>query len=171
MITVDPAPPIWILGMGNIQSLEFYRLVSDRLTDGGVAEAWILANDSDDFRSALASFRAVFPHVAIFKSSRFMAYHVLGSRAPIRLSRARLAALFTDPRLRDDLAELNASYFSPELFRRLYVTDEQGADAAIAGAAPLTDDRPALEYRTLRGFRSGPYLFPPELRKPLPLGP
>jgi spermidine synthase len=171
MITVDPAPPAWGMGMGNIQSREFYRLVADRLTDAGVAEAWMLSSDSDDFRSTLAAFREAFPHVAIFKSDRTMAFHVLGSRAPIRFSRARLAALFKEPRLRADLAELDASYFSPALFGRLYITDENGADRAIASAAPLTDDRPALEYRALRGFRSAPYIFPPELRKPLPLGP
>lgn len=171
MITIDPAPPVWSVGLGNIQSKEFYQLMSDRLTDEGVAEAWMLDGLEGDYAATLAAFRAVFPYVAVFKGVRYSAYHVLGSRSPIRLSRARLEKLFSDPLLLADLGEHDIRFFKPELISDLYITDQEGVDQLLKGALPLTDDRPILEYRVLRGFADGFFQFPPAVRKPLKLGP
>lgn len=171
MITIDPAPPTYGLGLGNIQSKEFYQLVADRLTDQGVAEAWMVAHLKGDFELTLAAFRAVFPHVAIFKGVRYAAFHVLGSKSPIRISKARLDKLFSDPELKADLGETDISYFSPELFEQIYQTDERGVDSLIRGHQPLTDDRPNLEYRALRGLQIIRMGLNPRGKRPLPLGP
>jgi spermidine synthase len=171
MITVDPAPPIYSLGQGNIQSREFYQLISDRLTDAGVAEAWMVANSGGDFVRTLAAFRAVFPHVAVFRGMKYPAYHVLGSRSPIRFSEARIQRLVAEPRVLADLSERGASFFTPQLLRSLWVTDETGVDEVIRGVEPLTDDRPVLEYRTLRGLRTELYRFPESAVRPFPAAP
>ncbi len=167
MITIDPAPPLWGVGLGNIQSREFYQLISDRMTDTGVAEAWMLASLEGDFEATLSAWRAVFPHVAVFAGMRYYAFHVLGSRTPIRISEARVRKLTEDPRLRADVGE-DRELLAPEVFRRLWVTDEVGVDLVMRGAVPLTDDEPTMEYRFLRGVKVGAYRFPTEAARPFP---
>ena len=166
MITIDPAPPLWGLGLGNIQSLEFYQLMAARLSDQGVAEAWMLSDTRQDFLASLAAFRQAFPYVQVFRGAKYVAFHVLGSKQPIRFTKARLAHLHSDPELLADLGETDITFFSPDLLNRLYVTNQDGVDQVIAGVAPLTDDRPVLEYRTLRGIDKDPFVFPPEAFRP-----
>ncbi len=167
MITIDPAPPVWNVGLGNIQSKEFYQLMADRLTDQGVAEAWMVASIAGDFEATLASFRAVFPYVEVFWGVKYHAFHVLGSKSPIRFSTARLAQAVTRPRLREDLGETDARALAENLLRRLYVTNQQGVDAMLEGIEPLSDDRPILEYRVRRGLQVKWFEFPRQLYKKL----
>ena len=167
MITVDPAPPLWAVGFGNIQSREFYQLISDRLTDAGVAEAWMLSSLEGDFQATLAAWRAAFPHVAVFSGMRHVAFHVLGSRSPIRFSEARMRQLHENPRLRADI-EQDALLLTPDLFRRMWVTDEVGVDVVVKATVPLTDDDPFIEYRLLRGVKTSDYKFPWSAARPFP---
>ncbi len=171
MITIDPAPPVWSVGLGNIQSKEFYQLMSDRLSDQGVVEAWMLSGLAGDYEATLAAFRSVFPYVAVFRAVSYQAFHVLGSRSPIRISRGRIQKLFSDPALLEDLGETNINFFSERLMEDLYVTDEAGVDEVIKGFAPLVDDRPILEYRVRRGLEFQQFLFPRRVYKPLVLAP
>ncbi len=172
MITLDPAPPLWGMGVNNIQSREFFQLISDHLSDDGVAEAWLLADLEGDFPAMLRAFREAFPHVAVFKGASYLAFHVLGSKKPLRFSQSRLNDLFIRPRIRADLGEKDIKFFSPEMIRGLYVTDEQGVDQVVANVRPVTDDWPILEYRMLRGTRPRPdFAFPTYVVKPLRLVP
>jgi spermidine synthase len=171
MITIDPAPPVWTIGLGNIQSREFYQLMADRLTDQGVVEAWMLAGLAGDYEATLAAFRSVFPYIAVFSGVKYSAYHVLGSRSPIRISAARLNHLFSDPLILADLGETDIKYFSEALIKKQYVTDEHGVDEVIKGIAPLTDDRPILEYRVSRGLVDYQFAFPKRVFKPLEIVP
>ena len=171
MITIDPAPPVWTVGLGNIQSKEFYQLMSDRLTDEGVAEAWMVAGIKGDFEATLAAFRAVFPHVLVFWGAKYHAFHVLGSRAPIRFSKARLAQVLSQPRVMEDLGEAGVKSLSETLLEKLYVTDERGVDSLLKGVEPLTDDRPILEYRVSRGLEIKWFTFPKDVYSKLELVP
>lgn len=171
MITIDPAPPVWGVGLGNIQSKEFYQLMSDRLAPGGVVEAWMLSGLEGDYEVTLAAFRSVFPYIAVFRGVKYQAFHVLGSKTPIRFSTARLTKLFSDPALLQDLGETDIKYFSPQLIHKMYVTDEGGVDMVIKGVEPLTDDRPVLEYRVFRGLTPSQFAFPPHTYKKLELVP
>ena len=171
MITIDPAPPVWTVGLGNIQSKEFYQLMADRLTDQGVVEAWMLSGLEGDYEVTLAAFRSVFPYIAVFRGVKYQAFHVLGSKSPIRVSTARLRKLFTDPMLLEDLGETDIKYFSPSLIKNLYVTNEVGVDEMIKGVEPLSDDHPILEYRVRRGLKEQQFLFPRHLWKNLELFP
>lgn len=147
------------------------HLMAERLSPDGVVESWMLAGHDGDYEATLAAFHEVFPYIAVFRSRRYFAYHVLGSRVPLRFSEARLRKLLTDPRLREDLGETDLSYFAPDLFQQIYVTDQEGVKAMIAGREPLTDDRPILEYRTLRGLEEKLFVFPSSVMKPLVLAP
>lgn len=178
MITIDPAPPVWAVGLGNIQSQEFYQLMADHLTDQGVAEAWMLADLQGDLEATLAAFRKVFPYVAVFRGVKYMAFHVLGSKSPIRVSKTRLDKLFSDPQLLADLGETDIKYFSPKLIKDIYVTDQEGVDRTIEGHQPLVDDRPMLEYRVWRGleanrfyYKGSGFFFKPDVYKNLELFP
>ena len=133
--------------------------MADRLTDQGVAEAWMVADLTGDFEATLAAFRSVFPYVAVFRGVKYVAFHVLGSKSPIRISKARLDKLFSDPLLLEDLGETDIKYFSPRLISELYVTDEKGVDDSLEGFEPLVDDRPILEYRWWRGLAQKRFMY------------
>jgi predicted membrane-bound spermidine synthase len=153
MITVDPAPPIWGVGMVNLHTQEFFELARDRLTDDGVMLMWALANEPDDFLAVLAAFRQVFPHVVVARGMYYAAYHLLGSKRPINLDGARAEAVLARPRVRRDLDELTPGSITAEGLLGLVVGHDADVDRIVAGVEPLTDDHPTLEYRFMRGFR------------------
>ncbi len=108
---------------GNTFSVEYYRLIRDRLAPDGVVATWIPTG------RVLNSLRAVFPHIAIvtvdaYNGSRF----AVASMRPLDLDPARLRARF-------DAASI------PEADRaRLWGVVSSITDACDAGAPVPADD-------------------------------
>ena len=67
VITLEPPPPSHA-GMANLYSQDFYRLVYDRLRDGGVSAQWIPLHtqSQQDTKMLLASFISVFPQSSLW---------------------------------------------------------------------------------------------------------
>ena len=166
MITVDPAPPIWGVGMVNLHTQEFFELARDRLTDGGVMLMWALSNERDDFLRILAAYRRAFPYVTVFKGAYYTAFHLLGSTRPIHIDRRRAEAIFALPAVRADVNEIVTGQLTVQKILDLEVAGNVEVDEAIKGIDPLTDDHPTLEYRFLRGFTPRPFEFPSTHRRP-----
>ncbi len=160
MISVDPAPPIWGVGMVNLHTQEFFELARDRLTDDGVMLMWALSNDKNDFLGMLAAFRNAFPHVAVFRGAYYEAYHLLGSKKPIRIEPSRAEAVFAMEKVRADVNEIVTGQLTAKQILSLEVAREAEVDLAIKGIEPLTDNNPTMEYRFIRGFTSQPFRFP-----------
>ncbi len=160
MITVDPAPPIWGIGMVNLHTQEFFELARDRLTDDGVMLMWALSNERDDFLGMLAAFRKAFPYVVVYRGAYYEAYHLLGSKKPIHIDPSRVEAVFSMPSVRADVNEIVTGQLTPAQILGLLVAREEDVDAAIKGVEPLNDNHPTLEYRFIRGFNPKPYRFP-----------
>jgi spermidine synthase len=138
----------WTAGTAYLYSLDFYRLGLAHLRPGGLYCQWLPLHQlaARDLAAIAATFVAAFPHVQLW-----VAYHraatplaaLVGSTTPIgldrdgvraaRRSRARGRARARRPRDPDDLAVL-------------YVTDGRHLAPALAGIAPITDDRPRLEF-------------------------
>src|SRR5262249_13658606 len=53
---------------GDLYTVEYFRLMKDRLGAGGVAAAWVPANGirDADLRTLIRSFREVFPHASVW---------------------------------------------------------------------------------------------------------
>lgn len=155
VITVDPAPPIWSMGMQNLYSRDFFELARDRLSERGIMMQWTPSDDIDDFVSILRAFMDVFPYVEVFQGMDYDdAHYLLGSRSPIVYDEAVVQARLAKPAVAADVAELDpANAGMAHVLRSLYRINGAGLQERVASVAPLTDDRPTLEFRLLRGQR------------------
>jgi hypothetical protein len=132
--------------------VEYFRLLQRRLTDDGVAAAWVPANgiDPDDLRTLLRSFRAVFPHPSVWflntLATDFLI--VVGTPGDLSIDLERLRARLAVPEVRRDLEAVGLD----DPCRLLYTFLAAGpALDAYLGSGPLnTDDRPVLAYSTYR---------------------
>lgn len=68
VIISEPSNP-WVNGVASLFTKEFFQLVSDRLTDDGVASIWMHSYElhCPSLYSVLGSIRAVFPSVVVFR--------------------------------------------------------------------------------------------------------
>ena len=136
LISIDPAPPITQPGMVNLHTREFYQLVRSRLKPGGVLCQRFSTNvDSELFYKALLrSISDVFEDVTVWN---FLAggMDVIASDAPLQV-------LHGQPELIDpDLLVMAEKFF---------VCGGREVAKYVEGVAPVTDDRPLLEYHLLR---------------------
>ena len=135
----------WTAGTASLYAVDFYRLGLERLAPGGLYVQWLPLHQLavPDLEAIVASFVAAFPHVQLW-----LAYHramtplaaLVGSATPITVDadvlRGRLAS--------SGLA--SAGLVDPRDLGILYVTDERALRTVTAGVAPITDDRPRLEF-------------------------
>src|SRR6185369_9466252 len=100
-----------------------------------------------DLTTIAATFIAAFPHVQLW-----VAYHraatpiaaLIGSESLLRLDREALRVRLGDPTLAGALAA--AGLDDLDDIAALYVSDERHLAPALSGIAPMTDDRPRLEF-------------------------
>jgi len=145
VVSSEPSNP-WIAGMANLFSAEFYRLVRDRLADGGVMVQWVhgYALFPRELKMIVNTFLAVFPHATLWHV-RGGDYLLVGAVSPVTLDYAVLERrMAASAQAREDLAAIGVS--SPADLLTFFVLDEADL-AAFAKGAPLnTDDRPLLEF-------------------------
>lgn len=136
LISIDPAPPITQPGMVNLHTREFYQLVKARLKPGGVLCQRFSTNvDSELFYKALLrSISDVFKDVTVWN---FLAggMDVIASDEPLKVLHGRSELI--DPQL----FEMAENYF---------ICGQREVAEYVEGVAPVTDDRPLLEYHLLR---------------------
>jgi spermidine synthase len=134
----------------DLYSVEYFRLMRDRLGQGGVAAAWVPANGIDpaDLKTLLRSFQTAFPHTSVWFMNTLATDFliVVGTADPLAIEANRLAARMAAPMVRRDLEAVGLA----EPCRLLYTFLAADADlAAFVGPGPLnTDDRPLLAYTT-----------------------
>ena len=159
-ITSEPPPPT-DAGVVNLYTREFYRAAKGALKPGGVLAQWlpVFQLAEDETTAITAAFVAEFEHVALHYGYGYQ-WVLLGSDEPLDLNELRLAA---SP-VAADLARYGAS--GPTLpGERLQ--DDAGLRAAVAGATPLTDDLPSLQYPE-RGLAGHPEIPPGLVGTPAP---
>jgi spermidine synthase len=135
---------------GDLYTVEYFRLMRDRLGPQGLAAAWVPANGiaADDLKTLLRSFRAVFPHTSVWFMNPLPTDFliVVGSPAPLHIDVTRLAERMAAPAVRDDLAAVGLT--DPCRLLYTFLTADEGLDRYL-GTGPLhTDDRPILSYST-----------------------
>jgi hypothetical protein len=170
VIVSEPSNP-WMAGIASLYTQEFFRLVRDRLIDGGVFCQWAHTYDIDeaDVQSIVATLRTVFPHASAWVVGGGDLL-LLGSLVPLDGGLAALATRPTAPRVRDDLASVHAS--RPLALTSLIAADTRGLDAFAAGAGRQTDDRARLEFTALPRRRTRPRAIsgPRRPSRPAPAG-
>ena len=147
-------------GSASLYSADYFRLVTDRLTQDGLVVQWLTANSQYQYRLMLRTFLSAVPYATMWAGGGL----VVGSRQPIRLSREGFDWKLKYPGVREVFASLRLGTFEDLVGQ--YVA---GPDAlrAFAGEGPLlTDDVPIIEYflslprggppRNIRGLKGDP---------------
>lgn len=169
LITLEPPPPA-AAGVVNLYSREFYELAAKRLNESGLLAQWlpIATQNTEDSRSLVRSMLDVFPHVTLW-TTEFHETLLVGSMAPIVLDYERIEQRMAIPSVRDALTAVGIDSAAGLL--ATYLTDRAGLERFVAGAAPVTDDDPRIEYaawvRPREILRVLPELL--ELASPVPV--
>ena len=135
---------------GDLYTVEYFRLMKDRLTPDGVAAAWVPADGigDADLRTLIRSFHKVFPHTSVWYMNSLATDFliVVGTPAAPAIDLDAWARRMRRPEVAADLAE--AGLDDPCRLTYTMLTAEEQLDKYL-GAGPLnTDDRPVLSYST-----------------------
>ncbi len=129
VITQEPMPP-YFAGVSALYSVEYYELAKRRLAPGGVLVQWLPMHlvAPEGARAAAAAALAVFPETWIALAPVNKTGLIVCSNGPLDAARRRKAE-----------RELGVRF----------VLSPAGVRRYAGGTAPVTDDRPSLEYTGL----------------------
>ncbi|HEY3162557.1 MAG TPA: fused MFS/spermidine synthase [Vicinamibacterales bacterium] len=143
LITGEPPPP-GIAGVENLYSREYFGLMRNRLTEGGIVTYWLPLADLSDVsaRAILRAFCDAFDDCSLWNGSGTNLM-VAGSRnARGGASEQQFRSQWSTPQVAAEMKRLGLE--RPEQLGALFIGDASFIRALIDGAAPLTDDHPKL---------------------------
>jgi spermidine synthase len=151
LVTSDPIHP-WTRGSSDLYALQHFERMAAHLAPGGIASQWLpLYQLSDaDVRTVVATWTAAFPQTAAWLTAYDLAL-VGWNDAPAGLDGWSARPL--PPRVAAALAP--AGVRSTAELAALQVADDEALRAFAAGAEPMREDRPVLEFRAPRSFLAG----------------
>ncbi len=129
--------------------MDFFQLCRAHLGERGIFSAWLpmYGLALDDYRVAVRSLKAVFPHVYVFHTpvGRNEWTIVLGMREPLRINYRALAGRMESSGVKEDLAEIGIA--SPEDLLACFLVGDEKLESFLGEGTTLnTDDYPYLEY-------------------------
>ena len=146
LITLEP-PPIEFAGVSSLYSRELYELAKSRLAPGGYLTQWLpaYAVPPETGLAMVRAFVEVFPGSVLLSGSG-PELILMGSRdgqVVFDLDRVE-AALHANPAVQADLRRIALGSLTDLV--ATFVADADLMRRATAGVAPVTDDRPQMEY-------------------------
>jgi spermidine synthase len=133
---------------GDLYTVDYFRLMKDRLTANGIAAAWVPANGigDRDLKTLLRSFWEVFPHTSLWYMDSLPTDFliVVGSPAPLHLDLDVLRQRMSESAVAADLAEVG--YTDPYRLLHTLLVSEDSMGAYLESGPLNTDDRPVLSY-------------------------
>ncbi len=144
VIISEPSNP-WISGVGALFTVDFFRLLKDRLTEKGVVCIWVHTNMSpENFKSITKSFSTIFPHVTMWESIVGDDYLLIGSSKEYGLPYERVDDLLKKDTIGKDLSRIGI-HSVRDLFSLMIMSRDQ--ILRFSGEAPIhTDDNSLLEF-------------------------
>lgn len=139
VITADAIIPRHA-GANNLNSVEYFRLVREALAPTGIALHWNGGTTGTEYSLILRAFAAAFPHVTLWGDGALM----VGSQAPVTVSRQRIQDLLADAATRRALGLMHVE--SVEHLERMFRASDRDVRAFVGEGPVLSDDRPVLEY-------------------------
>ncbi len=145
IIVSEPSNP-WIAGVNNLFTVDFYRLVRDRLEPDGVFCQWVQLYElsPETLKTILASFLSVFHEGHAFAVWRAQDLVLLAAPGGRRIALERLE----NPAARGLLER--AQVASPRELPAYYASSFETLRPLAEGAPLNRDDRPIVEYRAPR---------------------
>lgn len=141
LITSEPPPPR-APGVISLYTQEYFELIRDRLTDGGLATYWLPVHDMNaaDARAIIKGFCNAFDDCGLWEGFG-LNWMLTGSRqARVAASLDHFTAQWRDPVLLPTLAEIGLE--KPELLGASFMADATQLKAMLAATLPLSDNFP-----------------------------
>lgn len=144
VIVSEPSNP-WISGIGALFTVDFFRLVRQRLNPGGIVCIWTHTNMSpENFKSISRAFHAVFPFVTMWESIVGDDYLLIGSMEEYALPYEETRRLLDNPVTGKDLKRLGIE--SVRDLMGLLIMKQDTLEEFIGDAPMHTDDNSLLEF-------------------------
>jgi spermidine synthase len=147
-VIVSEPSNLWIAGMADLFTTDFYRAARSRLRPGGVFCQWVQCYQTSEttIRTVLRTFGSVFPHGQVFHIDAVDDLILVASAdRPLPFDPDSLAAAMAPPAVAKNLAEVAIE--SPADLVRFY-RGRIGSFVSSAGPGPInTDDNAYLEHR------------------------
>jgi spermidine synthase len=135
---------------GDLYTVDYFRLMRERLSDRGVAAAWVPANGirAGDLKTLLRSFRAAFPHTSVWYMNTLPTDFliVVGTPGRLGVDLEKLRARMRRPGVAEDLAVVGLADPCRLLCTLLVAGDD--LDSYLGDGPVNSDDRPLLSYST-----------------------
>jgi hypothetical protein len=153
-VIISEPPNSWIIGIGNLFSVEFYREARQHLNAGGILAQWFhtYEMDNDSLKLILRTFASVFEHVTLWKTLGGDVM-ILGSASPMDVNFNRVAERFDRDEVKEDLQRIKITSLSTLLSLQI------ASDSIVrkmAGRGRLNEDHfPILEYEAPKAFFLG----------------
>ncbi len=145
----------------NLYDVEYFEACRARLTEDGIVVVWMpLAGlDTEIFRTALRTFRHVFPEMGIFFMSNEPTHYILmiGWQGEPKLDYRLFERRLAEADVRMDLAELHLD--DSVKLMSCFITGGEALADFVAGDELNTENNPVIEFRSPRyGYGSRPLI-------------
>ena len=143
LITGEPPPP-GIAGVENLYSREYFQLIHDRLTTGGIVTYWLPLPSLTDVstKAILRAFCDVFEDCSLWNGT-INNLMMAGTRnAEAQVPEAQFIRQWNDPLVAAEMVRLG--FEQPEQLGALFIGDAEYLKGLIAHSAPLVDNYPKL---------------------------
>jgi spermidine synthase len=150
VIISEPSNP-WLTGVSNLFTLEFFRMLRERLAPGGIVCIWLPLHElvASEARAAYRTAQEVFADLTVWETGQMDVLMIARRDGPLRVPYDRWAReLGENPRLRSDLERVALKGWR-DLAERALI-DERRLKPYVQGAPINTDDRPLLEFEIPR---------------------
>ena len=151
LITGEPPPP-GIAGVESLYTREYFRLLHDRLEDGGIATYWLPLSDLSDVstKAILGAFCDAFDDCSLWNGAGTNLM-LVGTRTAARsgatpsnspVPEEAFSRQWANPGVADEMKRLALE--RPEQLGALFIGDAPFIRSLLGGAPSLTDDDPKL---------------------------
>jgi spermidine synthase len=151
-VIVSQPSNLWVSGMANLFTRDFFEESSRRLAPGGIFCQWVHAYwlSPDNLRDVFRTFYGVYPHGSVWEVFPGHDYLLLGTREPLKTDLAGLEARLLATRALEDYVGTESPR-APGLIAYLVADADQARKGAGPGAM-ITDDRCFIEYSAPRSM-------------------
>jgi len=145
VVISEPTNP-WISGVGNLFTREYFRLIRQKLKEGGTACVWLQAYGLDpaDFRMIVRTFLDVFPHTSLWEPVAGTDFILIGQKKPFDLNLDDIEKKFGIPGVSADLERIGIE--SPIEFLKFFVSGPSRLKKYSRPGEFHTDDNSRLEF-------------------------
>ena len=145
VIISDPSD-VWVAGVGNLFTSEFYTLARSRLRPGGVMVQWFHMHElpAQQLQLIVATFRSVFPYASLWRPNRGDVI-LIGTFDELPWDRKRLTERGSEAGVAEDLRRIG--FWNPLAIFSAFVLEGEDLSRMLANVRGVhSDDHPVIEY-------------------------